>query len=94
MKKNIIVWTMKNKFFIYDVKLYKSDKFDKNSKRFELKTQFAIDSDDNIEEVYYKEKEDKIFLSGNLSGNYTIQFSYFCVPCQIISLSKKTLIII
>ena len=31
-EKNIIVWTMKNKFFIYDVKLYKSDKFDKNSK--------------------------------------------------------------
>ena len=83
--KNMIVWTVKNKFFIYDVKLYKSDKFDKNSKRFELKTYFAIDSDDNIEEVYYNEKEDKIFLSGNLSGNYTNTLVY-CYNLKTLSL--------
>ena len=84
-EKKMIVWTYKNKFYIYDVKLYKSDKFDKNSKRFELKTQFTIDSDDIIEEVYYDKENEKIFLSGNLGGNY-INTLVYCYNLETSSL--------
>ena len=74
--KNMILWTVKNKFYIYEVNLFKNDKFDKNSKRFELKTQFSIDGDDIIEEIYYDQKEEKLFLSGDLAGNYTNTLIY------------------
>ena len=84
-EKNMIVWTVNNKFYIFDVKLYKDDKFNKNSKRFELKTQFTIDSDDNIEEVYYDKENNKLFLSGDLGGNYTNTLVY-CYNLKTLSL--------
>ena len=76
--KNIIIWTDKNKFYIYNVNLFKSPKFDKNSKRFELKCEFNIDKDDKIGQIYYDKKSDKIFMSPDLSGKYlnTIAYSY------------------
>ena len=75
-EKNMIVWTTKNKFYIYEVNLFESAKFDKNSKRFELKTEFSIDKDDIIEQVFYDKNENKLFLSGNLGTHYTNTLLY------------------
>ena len=76
--KNIIIWTKKNKFYIYNVNLFSSPKFDKNSKRFELKCEFNIDKDDKIEQIYYDKESEKIFMSADLRGKYNnlIAYSY------------------
>jgi len=74
--KNIIVWTVNNKFYIYNVNLYQSPKFDKNSKRFELKCEFDIDKDDKIEQIYYDKGSDKIFMSADLRGPYENLMAY------------------
>jgi hypothetical protein len=77
-ENNMIVWTIKNKFYIYDVNMYQNEKFDKNSKRFELKSEFSIDKDDKIGQVYYNKNTNKLFLSSNFRGTYnnTIAYSY------------------
>ena len=74
--QNIIVWTEKNKFYIYNVNLYQSPKFDKNSKRFELKSEFNIDVDDNIKQIYYDKNKEKLFLSPDLRGEYNNPIAY------------------
>ena len=74
--QNIIVWTEKNKFYIYNVNLYQSPKFDKNSKRFELKSEFNIDIDDNIKQIYYDKNKEKLFLSPDLRGEYNNPIAY------------------
>ena len=74
--ENIIIWTEKNKFYIYNVNLFKSPKFDKNSKRFELKCEFDIDKDDKIEQIYYDKGSDKIFMSADLRGPYDNLIAY------------------
>lgn len=75
---NIIVWTAKNKFYIYNVDLTKNTKYNKNSKRFALKCEFNIDSDDTIEEIFYDEDSEKIFLSPDFRKRYNniIAYSY------------------
>ena len=76
--KNLIMWTSQNIFYIYNVNLYQSPKFDKNSKRFELKAKFDIDKDDKIGQIYYDEVTNKLFLSPDLRKEYnnTIAYSY------------------
>ena len=74
--ENIIIWTEKNKFYVYNVNLFKSPKFDKNSKRFELKCEFSIDKDDKIEQIYYDKASDKIFMSADLRGPYENLMAY------------------
>ena len=76
--KNIIVWTVNNKFYIYNVNLYQSPKFDKNSKRFELKCEFDIDKDDKIKQIYYDKNKEKLFMSPDFRAGYnnTIAYSY------------------
>ena len=69
--KKMIIWTTNNNFYLYKVNLYKDEKFDKNSKRFELITQFKIDDVTYfVKQIYYDKSTDKIFLSANFSGKY------------------------
>ena len=74
--RNMIVWTTNNKFYIYDINLFDDKKFDKNSKRFELKSEFSIEKDDKIEQVFYDKNENQLFLSGCLGANYTNTLLY------------------
>ena len=74
--RNIIVWTTNNKFYIYDINLFDNEKYDKNSKRFELKIEFSIEKDDRIEQVFYDKNENKLFLSGCLGAHYTNTLLY------------------
>ena len=66
---NMIVWTDKNKFYYYNVNMFK--KTDKNSERFELEKEFSIDENDNpIKQLYYDAASSTIFMSPNLRGVY------------------------
>lgn len=84
-ERYMIFWTVKNKFYIFEVNLFKSDKFDKNSKRFQLITEFSIDNDDVIEQIYYDQDNDKLFLSGDLGGSYMNTLAY-CFNLKTLSL--------
>ena len=68
--QNIIVWTANNKFHIYNVNLYQSPKFDKNSKKSELKCQFDIDKDDKMKQIYYDKNKEKLFMSPDFRAEY------------------------
>ena len=67
----MIIWTEYNKFYIYNVLLHKSKEFVKNSKRFQLITEFYIeDVSYTVKQIYYDKKSDKIYLSADFSGKY------------------------
>ena len=64
---NMLVWTKKNTIYYYEVNM--NIKTEKNSQRFKLITQLAIDESDNpIKQIYYEESSMRLFMSPDLSN--------------------------
>ena len=75
---NMLVWTSKNKFYLYEVDMFKNTEND--SERFTLIKNFELNVDDNpMHQIYYEKETNTIYMSSFLfDGNYKKKSMYSC----------------
>ena len=72
---NMIIWTKKNKFYYFEVNMYKD--IERNASRFSLLKEFIIDEGDNtIKHLYYEEKSNTLYMSADLGDDYRLKNIY------------------
>ena len=72
---NMIIWTKKNKFYYFEVNMYKD--IERNASRFNLLKEFAIDEGDNtIKHLYYEKNTNTLYMSANLGEDYRLKNIY------------------
>ena len=72
---NMIIWTKKNKFYYFEVNMYKD--IERNASRFSLLKEFTIDEGDNtIKHLYYEEKTNTLYMSADLGDDYRLKNIY------------------